>query len=157
MAKILSKSIKVSERRNAKRLSGKAGLRIIKRGVKILRKKYNRKNINARKNTIKSSKNTIKSSNATTNSSDATKTRTLETILNDDSFIAAIPDDWDPDYEIPVRKDYYDFTYQPKVEESELSISEDNELSHPNEEELNAIFDGPINELMKSITDFPPN
>lgn len=96
MAKIIVKRIKISKRRNVKRSSGKAGLRIIKRGVKILTKKYNRKNINAHNTTINS-----------INSSNTTKPRTIADILNEDSFLEAIPDDLDPDYEIHTDGNYY--------------------------------------------------
>lgn len=119
MAKILSNSIKISKSRNVKRPLGKAGLRSIKRCVKILTKKYNRKNINARNATIKA--------------------RNLENILNEDVFINAIPNDINIDHEIHINENYYQYNTNP--EESDLSFSNNDEQLYVDENEINTIFD----------------
>lgn len=136
-------SFKFTKGRNAKRLAGRKGLRVIRRGVKTFMKKYNRKIIKA--------SNTTNSSNTTSISTDNTKNRNLDAILNEKAFISLIPNHLKVDCMIHTDENCYNFTNQSNSDESLLNTSIDEGIPPINEKELNDIFDPQIEALVNSI------
>ena len=63
----------------------------------------------------------------------------IANILNEESFMAAIPNDINIDHEIHINENYYQYNTNP--EESDISFSNNDEQLFVDENEINTIFD----------------